>query len=87
MRREDQEIKAKCLVKKQLAEAVDFTDKGKKVVFYFEQSFKDGDPSLLQSLYFRGNEAGEITVPISLQVEIIMFDFVLLYSTCLTCIC
>ena len=62
----------KTLIKKKLAEAVDLTDKGKNVVFFFKQLFKDEEPGYLQSLYFGRKVAcgddGKITVPISLEV-------------------
>ena len=62
-------------MKKQLAEAVDLTNKGKNVVFHFEHRFKDGD--FLQSLCFGkqlspgDDDYGKITLPISQKVEII----------------
>ena len=61
-------------VKRQLAYAVQLTNKGGKANFYFEQSFKDEEHGclLLQSLLFDSDQLagqdGKIAVPIPLKV-------------------
>ena len=64
---------ARTMFKHQLAEAVDLTNKGKRVVFFYKKLLKDGKHATLDALYFgsklrAGDDYGKIKVPISLKV-------------------
>ena len=67
--------KDKVMVKKELAEAVDLTNKGQNVVFHFEQPFKDHEHGSLQllSLHFGTNTLVQVSVPISKQVILAVY--------------